>query len=325
MKKAWIIVLSAIFLFAYFLRVMYLPKNILTFGYDQARDAVNALQITKGDIKIQGPPASTPGLYHGVFYYYLLAPAYYFGRGSPIAAAYWIAFINALSVFTVFGLGYFMSGKKVVVGLVASFLFAISFEATQYATWLSNPTVGVFSVPLFYLGLWLWLKEKNKWGPFLAAIGFGISVQSEIFLLYHILPFLILVWLLRKNVTRQQSLIFAVLFLVMIGTMVANEIKFGFRGLGGINKLAVASGGNLAYAKSVGDYLVLYLNQIGRIFAFNSYPGNIGYGGTFVILLGLWGIYEFIKTKKVSANTFVSFWLFSHLSVVTVGGTSTPF
>jgi hypothetical protein len=31
--------------------------------------------------------------------------------------------------------------------------------------------------------------------------------------------------------------------------------------LGAIKALAVSGGGNLAYAKSVGDYLILYLNQ----------------------------------------------------------------
>ena len=101
MKKIYLVILFIIFGIAYFLRVMYLPKNILTFGYDQARGAVISQQILKGDIKIQGPPASTPGLYHGVFYYYLLAPAYAFGN-NPINAAYWIAFLNALTVFIVF-------------------------------------------------------------------------------------------------------------------------------------------------------------------------------------------------------------------------------
>ena len=57
MKKVYLAILFGIFLLGYFLRVMYLPKNILTFGYDQARDAIMAQQIVQGDIKIQGPPS----------------------------------------------------------------------------------------------------------------------------------------------------------------------------------------------------------------------------------------------------------------------------
>ena len=81
---------------------MFLQNNALTFGYDQARDALIAKQIISGDIKIQGPPSSAPGLYHGVFYYYLLAPAYLIGHGSPIVVAYYLAFLNSLTVFIVF-------------------------------------------------------------------------------------------------------------------------------------------------------------------------------------------------------------------------------
>ena len=147
MKKINYIFLLGIFILTFVLRVLYLPKNSLTFGYDQARDAIISQQILKGDLKIQGPPASTPGLYHGVFYYYLLAPAYLISHGSPVIVAYWIAFLNSLTVFIVFYLGYLLT-KKTWVGFLASFLFAISFEATQYATWLSNPTIGIWTVPL---------------------------------------------------------------------------------------------------------------------------------------------------------------------------------
>lgn len=319
MEKKIIIILLGIFVLAYALRVLYLPKNSLTFGYDQARDAIISQSILKGDIKIQGPPASTAGLYHGVFYYYLLAPAYLLGGGSPISAAYWVALLNSLTVFIVFYLGYLMT-KKAWVGILATFLFAISFEATQYATWLSNPTIGVWTVPLFYLGLWLWTQRKNKFGPLLAAIGLGLSIQAEIFLAYHFIPLIIWLWLSRKNITKKQLLVFSFSFLVVISTMILCEFKFGFKSVEGIRALALGEGGNLAYARSIGDYLLLYLNQIGRIFAFNSYPGNIGWGGAAVLILGIYSL-----LKKDRLGIFLALWLFAHLWVVTVGGTSTPF
>ena len=319
MKKINYIFLLGIFILTFVLRVLYLPKNSLTFGYDQARDAIVSQQILKGDLKIQGPPASTPGLYHGVFYYYLLAPAYLIGHGSPVIVAYWIAFLNSLTVFIVFYLGYLLT-KKTWVGFLASFLFAISFEATQYATWLSNPTIGIWTVPLIYLGLWLWISNKNKFGPVLCAIGLGLSVQAEIFLIYHLIP--ILIWLLisKKNISKKQLTVFTLSLLVAVATMILAEFKFGFRGIEGIKALALGGEANLAYAKSIGDYLILYLNQIGRIFAFNSYPGNIGWGGGVVIVLG---IYSLVKRDKVGA--FLATWLFAHIWVVTVGGVSTPF
>lgn len=323
MKKTAILLVFLVFVFAYFLRVIFLSKNSLTFGYDQARDAYVSQKILKGDVKIQGPPASTPGLYHGVLYYYVLAPGYFLGHGNPIAAAYWMAFINALTVFVIFFLGYLFT-KKVGVGILASFLFAISFESTQYATWLSNPTIAVLTVPLIYLGLWLWVCPTSPRlrgiAPVLAALGLGFSVQSEIFLIYHLIPLCIWLYISRKTVSKKSVIIFGITFLLSISTMILAEFKFGFRSIGGLQAILVGEGGNLAYAKSLGDYLILYLNQIGRIFAFNSYPGNIGWGGVFVIALA---VYSLIKKDKV--GSFLATWLFSHIWVVTVGGTSTPF
>lgn len=109
--------------------------------------------------------------------------------------------------------------------------------------------------------------------------------------------------------------------------MALAQLKFGLGAtLSGIQSLAVSGSSGLAYAKSLGDYLILYLNQAGRIFAFNSYPGNIGYGGGLIFGLILFSLLK-IKNLKSAASPelFLSIWLLSHLSAVTVGGTSTPF
>lgn len=319
--------LFLIFAVGYYLRVMFLSDNILTFGYDQARDAINALQIANGHIKVFGPSASQAGLFHGVFYYYLLAPAYLLGNGSPVVAGYWIAFVNALTVFVIFYLTYLITKKNLFASFLAAFLFAISFEATQYATWLSNPTIGVLTVPAMYLGLWLWTKENKKWGVVLAGIALGLSVQAEIFLIYHLVPLVIWLSISGKSITKKDVFTFLVFFFLSVSTMAIAQLKFGIKEtLEGIKSLAVSGNTGLAYAKSLGDYLVLYLNQAGRIFAFNSYPGNIGYGGGFIFALIFISLIKLGKSKKIlNAELFLCLWLLSHLSVVTVGGTSTPF
>lgn len=334
-KKSYSFILISIFIFALFLRVMFLQNNALTFGYDQARDALVAKQILSGDLKIQGPPSSQPGLYHGVLYYYLLAPAYSIGNGSPIVTAYYLAFLNAIAVFIVFYIAKLATGN-VKLSLLSSFLFAISFESTQYATWLSNPTIAVWTVPLMYLGLWIWtqnkqslpLRGKNNLGPILAGIGLGLSIQAEIFLVYHVVPLLIWLVISKSNITKKSLIIFAGTLGLVVSSLILCEFKFGFNSLAAAKSLANSSSGNLAYAKSVGDYLILYLNQIGRIFAFSTYPGNIGYGGVSVIVLGIYSLVKYTHSFAVEKNQYPAFlatWIFSHLSVVTVGGTSTPF
>ena len=315
-----IAILLFVFMMAFFLRTLYLKEGNLTFGYDQARDATNAIQISNGDFKIQGPPSSAPGLFHGVLWYYFLSPAYSIGDGNPIFAGYYLAFFNALTVFLVFGLTYHLTNKSIAKSMLASLLFAISFEATQYATWLSNPTLGVITVPLVYLGLWLWVNKLNKYAPIITAIGLGLSIQSEIFLAYHIVPLLIWLTVYRNNIQKSQILTFVSTFSLSLVSFLLCEFKFGFSGIEGVKNLLIGENGNLAYAKSLGDFIILYLNQVGRIFAFNSFPINIGYGGGFVIGL----IIASFASKKVE-KIFLSSWLLSHLSVVSVGGVSTPF
>jgi hypothetical protein len=320
MKKG-LIFLFAVFVFAFILRVMFLRDSSLTFGYDQARDALVSQQILAGDWKILGPPASTPGLYHGVFYYYLLSPSYLIGNGSPIAAAYWIAFLNSLTVFIVFYLTFLLS-KKTLPAIVVAVLFAVSFESVQYATWLSNPTIGVWTVPLMYLGLWLWTKEKKWWGAVLTGLGLGLSIQAEVFLLYQLVPLGIWLFLNKKQINKKSVIIFVISLLFSISTMILAEFKFGFRSFSGLYSLT-QTGDTVIAAKGFGDIILLFFNQLGRVFSLNSYPGNVGYGAGLVFVLVIYSLVKY--GKKESWPIFLTLWLFSHLSVVSLGGTSTPF
>ena len=326
MKKNILITLFFIFVLAFILRVLYLPKLALTFGYDQARDAFIVQEILSGDIKILGPPASTPGLYHGVFYYYFLTPAYLIGQGDPIIAAYWTAFFNALTVFVIFYLTYLLT-KKSFPALLAAFLFAVSFEATQYAVWLSNPTIGVWTVPLIYLGLWTWVKGEGKWGPILTAIGLGLSIQAEIFLAYHIVPIILWLWVARKQIVKGQFVKFASVLVLILSSMILVEIKFGFRGISGLANLLTTSDA-VVKGRDIGDFIILYLNQIGRTFSNSLFPSNAGYGGVLGIGLIYLAIKRWTAAKKrqtLSWQPFLVTYTLAHLTVVSVGGISTPF
>lgn len=322
-KRPVLAALLLIFAVAYILRVLYLPQQALTFGYDQARDTYSAQQILNGHLKVQGPPASTPGLNHGVLYFYFLAPGYLIGKGSPLVAAYWAAIWNAMTVFIVFILGWKMT-KSLTAALLSAVLFAISYEAIQYAVWLSNPTMGVWLVPLIYLGLWLWVREKKWWAPILCGLALGFSVQAEIFLAYHLPPVLLWLFVSRKNVTRSDIFKFGGAFLLAISTMILSEVKFGFQALKGISALLNMQD-NVVLSRGLGDYIVLYLNQIGKVFAYSTYPGNVGYGGALVLVVVILALITWNRKQTISWQPFLATWLFSHILVVSVGGTSTPF
>ncbi len=96
--------------------------------------------------------------------------------------------------------------------------------------------------------------------------------------------------------------------------------------MGGVSSL-LTTGDSIVASKGLGDFVNLFLNQLGRVYSFNSYPGNVGYGGAFVLFLVIATLIAILKDKKyvVDWKVFILLWLLSHSTVVTVGGTSTPF
>ena len=316
--------LIIIFVVALVFRWWHLPARAITFGFDQGRDAYVAQEITSGDLKILGPSVSgVPNFYHGVLYYYVIAPAYFFGHGNPIVVAYWLSFLNALVVFAIYFLTKKMTGKA-LPALLASLIFAVSFEATQYATWLSNPAMGVWFVPLIYVSLYLWLKEKKN--LYLATLGlaYGLSIQSDISLAYHLVPIGFWLWYGRKEIERRQILVAALAFLTAVSTLLLVEVRFGFKALEGIKHLLTSQQINDPKIL-LGDYAIAYANRMGNIFAHNLFPFISAFGG----LLGFGILARYIfNLKKVYKDSLeikvLLTWILSYLVAASVAGSNIP-
>jgi hypothetical protein len=308
--------LILIFLLGLFLRVMHLKGESLTFTYDQARDAFIMQNMVKGDIKFQGPPATAPGLFHGVLYYYLMLPAYVIGQGNPISAAIWLSIINSLTIFVVYGFSIAMFKDK-KLSLILCLLFSVSFGESQYSTWLSNGSISSLFVPLFYFGLWGWMNKKD-WGPAFAAIGLAGAVQSVIFMLYQI-PVLLILWLLKKvSFDKKNLLKFMTIFILGISTVIISDIKFGFPSLRGINNLLIKQDAAVVN-KTFMDHLGVYLNQFGHLFSINLFPLNEGYAGFLGIFLIIFAL-RFAKSSEL-----IILYVLSSLIASPFGGSSTPY
>ena len=177
---------KAIFLLvilAFLLRIIFVFQNGVSFHYDMARDAFEAQQIWKDhNLKLLGPPTSTPGLYHGVLYYYLIAPFYMLGQGDPRIVAIFLSFINCLAIIPIVLLAkdFFKSNKWAIL---SGLLFTVSFEAVQYAPWISDPSPAMLTIALFFYFLRVWQKG-NQLGLYLAVFMAALSTQFEFFFLY---------------------------------------------------------------------------------------------------------------------------------------------
>lgn len=221
------VILFFIFLLALTLRFLYFPQNTY-FGFDQARDAYASLEITKGDLKIVGPPTANQVIHHGVLYYYIFAPFYYFGGGDPNLVSSFLRILNASGIFLVFLISLILFGR--VAAIFASFLFAISFEQTQFSLFLNHPSLAVISVLIFYLGLSKWIFRNKSWGFFLGLFGLGLSIQFE-FVEIQLIPIFILFLLIFKRSSKinlKTILIGVLVFMIPVSSYIFSEIKNDF-------------------------------------------------------------------------------------------------
>src|SRR4030042_6358918 len=103
--KAEYIILFLILAFSAFFRLFRL-NQLLGFWYDQGRDALVIWDLLhKGKLFLIGPVTGIEGIFLGPFYYYLMAPFYFVGGGSPVFAAACLSWLSVLGIFIIYLVG----------------------------------------------------------------------------------------------------------------------------------------------------------------------------------------------------------------------------
>jgi 4-amino-4-deoxy-L-arabinose transferase-like glycosyltransferase len=221
MKKYLLIFLL---LSGFFLRT-YRLGDLLGFYFDQGRDAKVIWELWHNHkFFLIGPTTGIEGIFLGPFYYYLIAPAYLLGGGSPVWPAVELALINvlAIGIFYLIGKKYFSPSA----GLITVILMALSNRLVQDQRWLSNPT----PLPLFS-GLALWsllslFEGKNRW--WLLGLSIGLSLQLEAASATFFLPatFLILLFFYKSIVWKIKNILYLTLTLTLT---LLPQLYFNFR------------------------------------------------------------------------------------------------
>lgn len=129
-------------------RVYHYAEN-MSFAHDQdlyswiARDI-----LVNHHPRLVGQITSVDGVFIGPLYYYFVALCYLVGKMNPLSVMYPLAF---LGIFTVWSF-YYVIGKKFSrrAGLIAAFLYAISYGAAMYDRW-SVPTQPAILWSLWFL------------------------------------------------------------------------------------------------------------------------------------------------------------------------------
>lgn len=238
----------------------------ITFGYDQARDALEAMSIfTTDHIKIIGPQTDIPGLFHGPLYWYLLAPFYYFGGGNPYIAKMLLVLTSLVCIPTLYFVSYKIWGNK-LISLLAAAMLAVSLESVQYARWMSNPSPALLTTLLSWYAFYLMYKKDWR-GIMLFLLSWPFSVQFEFFLVYQLFIFApLLLWrfsipsLIRDHLKALS--IVAIVCLVVLSPFVIAQVKFGFQSVTALSGFLIHKGGDSAYSRNPVEFALLLARNI---------------------------------------------------------------
>lgn len=320
MKKIYLVLLVAIFILALIFR-FYAFRESAYFGYDQARDAYEAQDIYQNkNFKVIGPPSTgNLGIYHGPLYWYLNGPVYMAFNGDPYGVSAFYRVANALGVFLIFAIGSLMINGR--VGLVAAFLYAISYEETQYSLYVGNPSLAVFFIPLIYLGAVLLAKNtKHKnWPLVLMFGGAAAATQVNLMYAYSFAVVVALILILRKNLsrlTKKNWLLGIGTGALLLSTYVLAEIKYDFREIKTVFRLlgegfGVMSPGQSKYLLFWEKFITMFRDNFFGLFSNNTVIAFLAVG------VSIWVLYKAIKNVYFR---ILAVWIFSWIFLMMVGG-----
>lgn len=296
---------------AFIIRILFIFQGGVSFHYDMARDAYEAQKIWKdGHLKILGPPTSTPGLYHGVVYYYLIAPFYMLGQGDPRIVAIFLSFINCLAIIPIVLLAkdFFKSNKWAIL---SGLLFTVSFEAVQYAPWISDPSPAMLTIALFFYFLRVWQKG-DQLGLYLAVFMAALSTQFEFFFLYLFILIPVFLYIFKIRIYLKDVFISSLIVVLGLSNFFVATFKFNSWGLmlGGF--VNIFTTGQLNFRMSFSEQFLNYINKLTELFINNFFPINVFLGGLLMFV-----VLYFVRKEK-----FILFCLFSNLPIFIFGGHS---
>ncbi len=294
------LILLGIILIGLFLRFYNLTDNIF-FSYDQARDAQRIYDMVhNGELKLVGPETDIPGVFNGPLLYYLLLPGYFLTQFNPNAAAFTLILVNLLGIPLLYLAGKILFNKW--VGLIAGFLWAVSFEQVNYARYISN--TGIMPVPalLFFFGVALYAFKKNPWGLVLSAVGLAGAIHMAFYFIYLILFYFIFPPRLKKK----YYIISGAILTGLLSPFLVAELKFRF----------ITTHSLLQYftEQSTPSKIIDQVSQFWQSLAQSLYYSTFSFNNFLALLLFIGAVVYGYKTVKQKAHVhFLLLWVLSTL------------
>ncbi|MGI5826326.1 MAG: glycosyltransferase family 39 protein [Patescibacteria group bacterium] len=225
-KHKHIIILALILAVAVFFRFRHWP-DYLPFDFEKSRDLIVSRNIyLNRKLTLIGPTTEVEGIFHGPLYYYLLGLGYYIFNGDPKAGSIVSFGFNFAALIALYFIGSKLFSKK--VGLLASFLYAVSLEAVSYAYWLSNPGPSIVFLFLMFYFFYRFLSGEEKYLA-LSLFCFGLSLQFQVLNVLFLVPLALSYLLLgRPRINPKNLLLAPFSVLLPVSTFIFFDLKHQF-------------------------------------------------------------------------------------------------
>ena len=225
------IFLSIILIIAFFIRV-YRIDQLLGFYYDQGRDALVIWDLIHSHkFFLIGPTTGIAGIFRGPWYYWLITPFYWLGKGNPIYPSIFLSFTTIIALFLSYKIGERIGGK--VVGFLTVIIGGFSYDMMMASRWLSNPTP-MFLISMVFLYSLFMILDGKKWAWIITGFFAGLAMQfgsaTEVFYFPALLIFII--WQ-RKNLPSWKIIL---LSLGALAITVLPQVLFDFKHDGILSK-----------------------------------------------------------------------------------------
>jgi len=170
-----VILLVLILAVAAFFR-FYRIREYMTYLGDEGRDVlVVKRMLVDHKFTLLGPITSVGSMYMGPVYYYLMAPFLWAWHFDPVGPAVMVVLFSLATIYLIYRLGARFFHPR--VGLIASFLYAISRLPIIHGRSSWNPNVvPFFAVLIIYSLMKIIIEKKYRWFGIL-GLALGILIQ----------------------------------------------------------------------------------------------------------------------------------------------------
>lgn len=317
-KKNDFLLLLLIFLVSFAIRAYKIPEYLF-FGFEQGRDALIIEKIYKfQDFVLVGPSTSIGGLFHGPWYYYLLAVPYGITSGNPLAASIFLIILGSLLPVVIYFLGKDIFNSK-LWGVITATVSIFSYEYILYSRWLSNVSPAPLFIALAFLMLWRFIKKNNQ-KYFLSFVLFSsIASSFQMILSVQFIFVLVSLLLFRLLIIPDKKIILASILIILI--CFAPQIIFDFRNQH-ITFNSLLNFGNDSVSRDSGGLLsglAVYFTQMRHHISLSVINVNfMWFQLTLILLIILAALVGYKNLKDGGKALFLYSWSFMSLPLIWV-------